>query len=457
MTKRALEAGEERQKKLMKLDDESHEKIIKELEAVQLELAAFNEEQEKEVNKMVEEIHEEQAPIYAKRGEIIKNIPTFWRRVISVFPTLMDDDSVNVPEIELKILDYLEDVQFRENQKERSFEFHFKENPYFTEKVLKKTVTEAEEEDDAGDLKMTIPEITWKDKNPLEENKEDDEFTFFNWLLSEFSSGNDFGNMFAENFHTDIESLFLLDDDEDDADQKDKPVLPEADKEKLDKINEEIQANCDRIVKGQAKINAKFEEKKLPCYTSREETFKKIPGFWKTVVEKLPMIAADEEKCALLYLESVFQKETLMGDDASLHEYTFTFAENPYFTNTTLVKKVTAKITDENFEEELSKCEIDWKKPEEGEEDVSLPVRTAEGGLFDFLQADKLKSTVSEFHEFFIHKVWENPLDIYRADPEDLEEIFDEEMDDDDDDDDDDEDDDEDEDGAEEVADSNDA
>ncbi|KAH8120660.1 hypothetical protein DFH11DRAFT_82001 [Phellopilus nigrolimitatus] len=84
------------------------------------------------------ENHKRLAPVYAKRREYVKTVPKFW----SVALMNCGQFGIHVQHIDdQKALIALEDVWVERDPAESrtfSLEFHFAENPYFSDKVLKK-------------------------------------------------------------------------------------------------------------------------------------------------------------------------------------------------------------------------------------------------------------------------------------------------------------------------------
>ncbi|KAF7789201.1 hypothetical protein EIP86_000140 [Pleurotus ostreatoroseus] len=107
-------------------------------------------------------------PVYEKRREVLKEIPKFWpvalmNSEIFSFHAVHQDDQ--------HALSYLEDLWIvREPAESRAFtlEFHFKENPYFSNAVLKKEYkfipppAAADEKPDADGVTQSMLEFSWE-------------------------------------------------------------------------------------------------------------------------------------------------------------------------------------------------------------------------------------------------------------------------------------------------------
>jgi len=152
-------------------------------------------------------------PVYEKRREVVKSIPMFW--TVALFNHNLFSLSAQ-HNADQTALGYLEDVWVARDPKEPrcySIEFHFKENPFFTEKVLVKEfkhvpppAAATETPDDDGitesmldfswerDVKPSATKIGWKNPekaltklHPREMGEEEDDMpadggSFFNFF-----------------------------------------------------------------------------------------------------------------------------------------------------------------------------------------------------------------------------------------------------------------------------------
>jgi len=107
-------------------------------------------------------------PVYQKRREILKGIPKFWAVALLGKPEIMFQCQHIQDQIALS---YLEDVWIeRDPAESRCFtiEFHFKENPFFSDSVLKKEYKyipspgAANEKPDADGLTPSAVEFSWE-------------------------------------------------------------------------------------------------------------------------------------------------------------------------------------------------------------------------------------------------------------------------------------------------------
>ncbi|THV06058.1 hypothetical protein K435DRAFT_712070 [Dendrothele bispora CBS 962.96] len=193
-------------------------------------------------------------PAYEKRREVVKSISKFWPLALMNHDMFSFHVQHNADQLALS---YLEDLWIVRDEKEpRCFtiEFHFKENPHFTDKVLKKEYTyvpppdAANETPDAdgitdsmlnfswaSDVKASKITINWKDADKAltklypRETGEDDEdepadsgsfFNFFEHEEDPFEIGLNIAN---EVFPEAIEYFLgeMGGDGEDDSDEED--------------------------------------------------------------------------------------------------------------------------------------------------------------------------------------------------------------------------------------------
>jgi len=172
-TKRASPGAEDEKSPLqnVELSDED----AKKLQEIQRDLARAELVLERQAQAYLR-------PMYEKRRQVIKSIPNFW-------PVAMMNNSALAFQIQHNAdqtaLSYLEDVWVEKNAKEHrcfTIEFHFKENQFFSDRILKKEykriatpLTESDKADENGitdsmldfswdrDVEMSSIKINWKD------------------------------------------------------------------------------------------------------------------------------------------------------------------------------------------------------------------------------------------------------------------------------------------------------
>ncbi|KAF8624796.1 hypothetical protein AX15_005685 [Amanita polypyramis BW_CC] len=245
-TKRASPGAEEEKNPLqnVELSDEDARK----LQQVQREIARAELVLERQAQLNL-------VPVYQKRREVVRTIEKFWpvallnHAVIEVHTTHTADQLA---------LSYLEDLWVeRDKQEPRCFtlEFYFKENPFFTDKVLKKefkyvppSASADEKADEDGitpsmldfswerDVKLSAIEINWKDDSkaltklyPRDVDEDGNIFehgSFFNFFVLD-DDAMEIGALIGTEIFPDAIDYFLgtnneLDsEDEDDEDDED--------------------------------------------------------------------------------------------------------------------------------------------------------------------------------------------------------------------------------------------
>jgi len=246
MTKRPAEETEEVAAKYAKLDDT----LRNDLEKVQGEL-----------NKLEQGCREEQIEVQCKydamkkkhfdaRGALVKKIPNFWRDVLINFG--QPAGLINPAEIE--VLDYLEDVILEDNLDRKGshkFTFTFKENPFFKQTTIVKSVLIKDEEN----VQIDVTPITFT-KNPLENLLADEQPTasFLHWLQSKDEDGeDDFGSTFREHVWEEAVGVYNPEDqgdeneDDEEGDEEDDEDYDEDDEEgeeaQGDDVEEEVQGD----------------------------------------------------------------------------------------------------------------------------------------------------------------------------------------------------------------------
>jgi len=110
--------------------------------------------------------------------------------------------------------------------------------------------------------------------------------------------------------------------------------------EDIDQCQNDIDALNEKASEEILKVEQKYNKLRKPHYEQRNELIKKIPNFWVTAFVNHPQISAildeDEEEC-LHYLSKVEVEE--FDDIKSGYRIKFHFDENPFFSNTELVKE----------------------------------------------------------------------------------------------------------------------
>jgi len=169
-------------------------------------------------------------------------------------------------------------------------------------------------------------------------------------------------------------------------------------------------------------ITQQFDVKKQPYYVKRADIFKTIPHFWKHVIENIPHLPdADQitvktqELSILNFLTDVKVEETGNVEKRQLN-FTFEFAENPYFGACTLKKEVMTVVVEAgaltDYTLHMSVPDITWKenpleKTPEGEEDDD-----GHTTFFTWLLSEF--SVDGDFGHIFRDHVWNDPMAVFQ-------------------------------------------
>eukprot|EP00397_Hematodinium_sp_SG-2012_P059822 GEMP01077167.1.p1 GENE.GEMP01077167.1~~GEMP01077167.1.p1 ORF type:complete len:208 (+),score=43.78 GEMP01077167.1:303-926(+) len=174
----------------------------------------------------------------------------------------------------------------------------------------------------------------------------------------------------------------------------------------LAKIQTELSNLDEKCAQEQIATQQKYDTQKKPHLQKRRDVLKRIPGFWKDTLLRLPNMETEEE--ALNYLEEIVLEDNL--DQRGSHTFTLKFAENPYFTNEVLTKQI--RVQEDNSDE-VTAPTIDWKRSSPRQES-SNSLRKCQGGLFSWLQSSEIAD--DDFGTTFRETIWEDPYSIYVSD-----------------------------------------
>eukprot|EP00882_Tetradesmus_deserticola_P000413 GHRQ01000454.1.p1 GENE.GHRQ01000454.1~~GHRQ01000454.1.p1 ORF type:complete len:340 (+),score=180.22 GHRQ01000454.1:220-1239(+) len=160
-----------------------------------------------------------------------------------------------------------------------------------------------------------------------------------------------------------------------------------------------------------------------------------IPGFWATVLARAELVQNEKDADALTYLtditcESVTGTSKQPAEDGDEEtevetagfKLTFTFKENPYFTNTVLTKSYHMLDDDEPVLERSEGTEIDWKAGK----NITVKVmkkKPKKGARPDAKPQTKLEPVDSFFNFFSPPQV---PEDDAELDGEEMEQLHEE-------------------------------
>jgi len=142
--------------------DAETQKALEEIDACQNEIDALNETASEEILVVEQKYNKLRKPYFDKRNDIIKRIPNFWVTAFVNHPQI----SVILDEDEEDCLHYLTKLEVEEFDDIKSgyrINFHFKENPYFENKILTKEFHLGS----SGDPASQSTSIRWKEGNDL--------------------------------------------------------------------------------------------------------------------------------------------------------------------------------------------------------------------------------------------------------------------------------------------------
>lgn len=156
--------------------NEEQKKSLEELKQVQSELDDVKKQYEEELRKLNEKFAKIREPLYNKRHQIITKkdetdpnkfigIPNFWQHVIEN-SEIYEDMFQKHDRDSLKYLDDIRVIEFNEGDKSGfHIDFHYRENPYFENSVLRKTYFRTKS--DLVDITSQGTEIKWKEGKNL--------------------------------------------------------------------------------------------------------------------------------------------------------------------------------------------------------------------------------------------------------------------------------------------------
>ncbi|KAI4346418.1 hypothetical protein L6164_007315 [Bauhinia variegata] len=151
--------------KKSKIEEDDSESIdsellqyLEKLQQVQEEIEQVSEEESEKVLEIEQKYNEIRKPVYDRRNEIIKTIPDFWLTAFLSHPTLSDLLSEEDQKV-FKYLDSLYVEDFKDMKLGYTITLNFKENPYFENTKLTKTLAFFDDEP----TKITGTDIKWKE------------------------------------------------------------------------------------------------------------------------------------------------------------------------------------------------------------------------------------------------------------------------------------------------------
>lgn len=214
--------------------------------------------------------------------------------------------------------------------------------------------------------------------------------------------------------------------------------------EEIDACQNEIDSLNEKASEEILLVEQKYNKLRKPHYASRNELIQKIPNFWVTAFVNHPQISAildeEEEEC-LHHLTMVEVEE--FEDIKSGYRIKFSFNENPFFSNSTLVKEFHLASTGDPASQStpikwMAKMNLVEKALSNGQ---SGSKRKHTGLTRTFFQwfMDNADPSADDIAEVIKDDMWPNPLQYFLApdieengldDDEDDEDDDDEEVDD---------------------------
>ncbi|KAJ1912084.1 hypothetical protein IWQ60_009828 [Tieghemiomyces parasiticus] len=144
----------------------------------------------------------------------------------------------------------------------------------------------------------------------------------------------------------------------------------------LDKINNDL-------LNEEAKLAARYEQKKHPLYLQRQKLFDQIPRFWATVIENHPVLGGLVQMEEMDLLAQLTALEVQRDEDnPSKFKLHLRFADNDYLADNHIVKAF--EVDDGAHEVRPVPSKIVWKP----NKDLSVPPEGEENSFFAWFSGD---------------------------------------------------------------------
>mmetsp|Transcript_15144 Transcript_15144/g.25936 ORF Transcript_15144/g.25936 Transcript_15144/m.25936 type:complete len:235 (+) Transcript_15144:38-742(+) len=187
--------------------------------------------------------------------------------------------------------------------------------------------------------------------------------------------------------------------------------------EDLEKIQEDIEGLNDRASEEVLEIEKKYNGLRRPLFKKRSAILRKIPNFWGQAILHHEMLAEMMEAKDREVLKHLVELDVEDFDDLkSGYKITFTFSENPYFSNKTLSKEF--RYTQEG-ELEVTPTPIQWKPgmditkrgdSEDDDESGGKRGREEKESFFKWFDAEDQEV---ELGDIIKEDLWPNPVKYY--------------------------------------------
>eukprot|EP00736_Rhodelphis_marinus_P001943 Rmarinus@m.27311 len=192
--------------------------------------------------------------------------------------------------------------------------------------------------------------------------------------------------------------------------------------EELVKLNKSIET----IIEGKAAeietIERKYFKKCAASYEKRKPFFAKIANFWPTVLSHHPVVSDLLSPEDLEVMQHLTDVSVELGDDPGCYKVIFSFKENPFFSNKTIVK--------EYNQDGVVNPTIQWKPgknlvdPDEGESGKKRPLEDIPLSFFQWFteEGDQMEADLGDY---FKDEIYPDPLSFYFAREDSDEDDFD--------------------------------
>ncbi|OWY95924.1 hypothetical protein PHMEG_00033937 [Phytophthora megakarya] len=155
---------------------EQVQKVISSVTKVEERLEKVDVDQAKEILGIKTKYNFIKRPTYEERNKLLTEIPHFWKQVFVNHP-LVGSYVTKDDEILMEFIQTF-DVKFVGDDGTFKMEMTFKDNPYFSSRMLWKQVKFSEDE---KDVEVTTSKLTWKDDDA---NKQFKKIIFFERFVS---------------------------------------------------------------------------------------------------------------------------------------------------------------------------------------------------------------------------------------------------------------------------------
>ncbi|CAO1414774.1 unnamed protein product [Diamesa serratosioi] len=214
--------------------------------------------------------------------------------------------------------------------------------------------------------------------------------------------------------------------------------------EEIDSCQNEIDALNEKASEEILKIEQRYNKLRSPFYEKRNEIINKVPNFWVTSFINHPRISSvlDEQEESVLHFMTTLHVEDF-DDIKTGYKISFSFKENPYFSNDVLTKEFHLAVdsNSSNPNHTSTSTPILWKegkdllKQLQNKQTSNSRKRDLEYKSFFDWFSDNSDPLNDDLAETIKDDIWPNPLqyflvpeiDVYKSDQSDDDENEDEE------------------------------